>query len=38
MPIKSDPRIPLDNKQLRVYDTNGKFIRMSVDEAYCKRT
>ena len=36
MPIKSDPRIPLDNKQLRVYDTNGKFIRMSVDEAIAR--
>ena len=36
MPIENNPDIPLDNKQLRVYDQSGKFIRMSVDEAIAR--
>lgn len=32
MPITADPNVPLDNKQLRIYDHN-KYIRVSVDEA-----
>ena len=36
MPIENDPNVPLDNKQLRMYDSNGKFIRMSVDEAIAR--
>lgn len=32
MPIENNPDVPLDNKQLRMYDTNGSFVRMSVDE------
>lgn len=36
MPIENNPDIPLDNKQLRVYDSTGKFIRMSVDEAIAR--
>ena len=32
MPIENNPDVPLDNKQLRMYDTNGLFVRMSVDE------
>ena len=36
MPIKEDPSIPLDNKQLRLYGSDGKFIRMSVDEAIAR--
>lgn len=32
MPIKNNPNIPLDNKQLRIYD-HDKYIRVSVDEA-----
>ena len=33
MPIVDNPNVPLDNKQLRMYDSSGKFIRMSVDES-----
>ncbi len=36
MPIISNPDIPLDNKQLRMYDSTGKFIRMSVDETIAR--
>lgn len=36
MPIENNPDIPLDNKQLRVYGSDGKFIRMSVDEAIAR--
>jgi len=36
MPIETDPNVPLDNKQLRMYDSNGKFVRMSVDEAIAR--
>ena len=32
MPIENNPDVPLDNKQLRMYDSTGSFIRMSVDE------
>lgn len=32
MPIVDNPNVPLDNKQLRIYDTE-KYIRVSVDEA-----
>jgi len=36
MPIITNPNIPLDNKQLRVYDENGTFTRVSVDEAIAR--
>ena len=36
MPIKSNPKIPLDNKQLRIYNTQGEFTRVSVDEAIAR--
>ena len=36
MPIKSNPDVPLDNKQLRMYDEHGKFLRVSVDEAIAR--
>jgi organic radical activating enzyme len=36
MPITDNPDIPLDNKQLRVYDASGKYIRMSVDETIAR--
>jgi hypothetical protein len=36
MPIENNPNVPLDNKQLRMYDSNGNFIRMSVDEAIAR--
>ena len=36
MPITPNPDIPLDNKQLRMYDEAGKFIRMSVDETIAR--
>ena len=36
MAIVSNPDIPLDNKQLRMYDNTGKFIRMSVDETIAR--
>ena len=32
MPITENPNVPLDNKQLRIYD-HEKYIRVSVDEA-----
>lgn len=36
MPITSDPNVPLDNKQLRVYDRSGNYTRVSVDEAIAR--
>lgn len=36
MPIKSNPKVPLDNKQLRIYNTQGEFTRVSVDEAIAR--
>jgi len=33
MPILSDPSVPLDNKQLRFYREDGKYTRLSVEEA-----
>ena len=36
MPIKSNPDVPIDNKQLRMYDEHGKFLRVSVDEAIAR--
>ena len=36
MPIKPDSNIPLDNKQLRIYDDQGFFTRVSVDEAIAR--
>lgn len=36
MPIKNNPDVPLDNKQLRMYDSSGKFLRVSVDEAIAR--
>lgn len=36
MPIKNNPDVPLDNKQLRMYDSTGKFLRVSVDEAIAR--
>tara|TARA_B110000046_G_scaffold19945_1_gene18929 strand:+ start:498 stop:1934 length:1437 start_codon:yes stop_codon:yes gene_type:complete len=36
MPIVDNPDIPLDNKQLRMYDSTGKFSRMSVDETIAR--
>jgi len=36
MPITNNPDIPLDNKQLRMYDEHGKFLRVSVDEAIAR--
>ena len=36
MPIISDPKVPLDNKQLRHYDKDGNYIRTSVDEAIAR--
>tara|TARA_B110000908_G_scaffold59196_1_gene71896 strand:- start:11352 stop:12731 length:1380 start_codon:yes stop_codon:yes gene_type:complete len=36
MAITNNPDVPLDNKQLRMYDEAGKFIRMSVDETIAR--
>jgi hypothetical protein len=36
MTIENNPDVPLDNKQLRVYGSDGKYIRMSVDEAIAR--
>lgn len=36
MPIKPDPNVPLDNKQLRFYNRDGNFVRTSVDEAIAR--
>ena len=36
MPIKENPNIPLDNKQFRIYENSGKFIRVSVDETIAR--
>lgn len=36
MPIAADPNVPLDNKQLRVYDSSGDYTRVSVDEAIAR--
>jgi organic radical activating enzyme len=36
MPIKNNPDIPLDNKQLRLYDSDGNYIRASVDETIAR--
>ena len=36
MPIIYDETIPLDNKQLRLYDKSGQFTRVSVDEAIAR--
>ena len=36
MPITNNPDIPLDNKQLRLYDSNGKYTRASVDETIAR--
>lgn len=33
MAIRSDPLIPIDNKQLRFYQRDGKYTRLSVEEA-----
>ena len=33
MPIKFDENVPLDNKQLRIYNNKNEFTRVSVDEA-----
>ena len=35
MPIQADPNVPLDNKQLRIYD-NTSYTRVSVDEAIAR--
>lgn len=37
MPIENNPDVPLDNKQLRMYDAAGNFIRMSIDEAIARQ-
>jgi hypothetical protein len=37
MPIMYDETIPLDNKQLRLYDKSGQFTRVSVDEAIARK-
>lgn len=36
MAIHYNPDVPLDNKQLRVYDSKGKYTRVSVDEAIAR--
>lgn len=36
MPIISNPDVPLDNKQLRIYATDGTYTRVSVDEAIAR--
>lgn len=36
MPIENNPDIPLDNKQLRLYDSNGNYTRASVDETIAR--
>lgn len=36
MPIESNPDVPLDNKQLRIYDETEKYTRVSVDEAIAR--
>ena len=36
MPIISNPQVPLDNKQLRIYGSDGKYTRVSVDEAIAR--
>ena len=36
MPIEKNNDVPLDNKQLRVYDNDGSFTRYSVDEVIAK--
>jgi organic radical activating enzyme len=36
MPIENNPDIPLDNKQLRLYDSTGSYIRASVDETIAR--
>ena len=37
MPIITDELVPLDNKQLRFYDKNGDYIRLSVDEVIARK-
>ena len=37
MPIEFDKNVPLDNKQLRVYDHSGSYIRLSPDELIANR-
>lgn len=36
MPIISNSQVPLDNKQLRIYGSDGKYTRVSVDEAIAR--
>ena len=36
MPILYDDNVPLDNKQLRIYDNENNYIRVSVDEAIAR--
>lgn len=36
MAIESNPDVPLDNKQLRIYNEAGKYTRVSVDEAIAR--
>jgi organic radical activating enzyme len=36
MPIVNNPDIPVDNKQLRIYNEDGNFTRVSVDEAIAR--
>ena len=36
MPMIKNPKIPLDNKQLRIYSSDSHFTRVSVDEAIAR--
>jgi organic radical activating enzyme len=36
MPIIENKNVPLDNKQLRIYDSTNKFIRVSIDETIAR--
>jgi len=36
MAIQANAGVPLDNKQLRIYDHHGKYTRVSVDEAIAR--
>ena len=37
MPIQYDSSVPLDNKQVRLYDDKKRFIRLSVDEIIARK-
>lgn len=36
MPVENNPKVPLDNKQLRIYSADGTYTRVSVDEAIAR--